>query len=37
VDEQVTAQRKRIRRTAVVLFLIAGALFAGAIVRLWLL
>ena len=36
-DEQVAVTRRRIRKTVALLFFMAGLMFFGAIVRLWLL
>ena len=36
-NEQAADMRRRIRKTVALLFLMAGLMFVGAIVRLWLL
>ena len=36
-NEQAADMRRRIRKTVVLLFILAGTMFFGAIVRLWLL
>ncbi len=36
-NEQVAVTRRRIRKTVALLFLMAGLMFIGGIVRLWLL